>query len=115
MALKATVFKADIQVAEDLFIAPTRPEDRHGAMLYTNHSCDPNIAIAGQIVFVAMREIAPGEELPHDWAIEGDFSEEEVEIAINNGFEPINLGKTRLRTETACLVAANTIHFINNQ
>lgn len=46
---------------------------------------------------------------------EGDFSEEEVEIAINNGFEPINLGKTRLRTETACLVATNTIHFINNQ
>lgn len=64
---------ADIQVAEDLFIAPTRPEDRHGAMLYTNHSCDPNIAIAGQIVFVAMREIGPGEELTHDWATTDDL------------------------------------------
>jgi len=64
---------ADIQVAEDLFIAPTRPEDRHGSMLYTNHSCDPNIAIAGQIVFVAMREIAPGEELTHDWATTDDL------------------------------------------
>lgn len=35
-------------------------------MLYTNHSCEPNIAIQGQIVFVAMREIAAGEELTHD-------------------------------------------------
>jgi len=32
-------------------------------MLYTNHSCDPNLAIQGQIVLVAMREIAAGEEL----------------------------------------------------
>jgi hypothetical protein len=27
-------------------------------MLFTNHSCDPNIALQGQIVFVAMRDIA---------------------------------------------------------
>lgn len=46
---------------------------------------------------------------------EGDFSEEEVENAINKGFEPISLGNTRLRTETACLVAMHTIHVINNQ
>lgn len=46
---------------------------------------------------------------------EGDFSEEEVESAIKNGFEPISLGETRLRTETACLVAMHTIHVVNNQ
>lgn len=46
---------------------------------------------------------------------EGDFSENKVEDAINNGFEPISLGNTRLRTETACLVAMHTIHVINNQ
>ena len=46
---------------------------------------------------------------------EGDFSEDEVENAIKNGFEPISLGNTRLRTETACLVATHTIHVINNQ
>lgn len=46
---------------------------------------------------------------------EGDFSEDEVDNAINNGFEPISLGNTRLRTETACLVAMHTIHVINNQ
>lgn len=36
---------------------------------------------------------------------EGDFSPDEVEIAIDNGFEPITLGNSRLRTETAGLMA----------
>ena len=45
---------------------------------------------------------------------EGDFSEEEVESAINSGFRPISLGESRLRTETASLVATHTIHVINS-
>lgn len=44
---------------------------------------------------------------------EGDFSEKEVEQAILNGFETISLGESRLRTETAALVACNTIQIIN--
>lgn len=58
----------EIQIAEEFFIAPVRKEERDGGMLYSNHSCDPNIAIQGQIIFVAMRDITPGEELTHDWA-----------------------------------------------
>jgi 16S rRNA (uracil1498-N3)-methyltransferase len=37
---------------------------------------------------------------------EGDFTKEEVEEAIQNKFIPVSLGETRLRTETAGLVAA---------
>lgn len=44
---------------------------------------------------------------------EGDFSEQEVEEAIQNGFQPISLGESRLRTETAALVACHTIHVLN--
>lgn len=44
---------------------------------------------------------------------EGDFSEEEVRMAIDNGFEPISLGESRLRTETAALVACHTLHVLN--
>jgi 16S rRNA (uracil1498-N3)-methyltransferase len=44
---------------------------------------------------------------------EGDFSEEEVQKAIEMGFEPISLGENRLRTETACLVACHTVHVLN--
>ena len=41
---------------------------------------------------------------------EGDFSNEEIEIAVSNDFEMVTLGNTRLRTETAALVACQTLH-----
>ncbi|MEG1006249.1 MAG: 16S rRNA (uracil(1498)-N(3))-methyltransferase [Bacteroides sp.] len=41
---------------------------------------------------------------------EGDFSEEEVKKALDKGFVAISLGKSRLRTETAALVACHTLH-----
>lgn len=44
---------------------------------------------------------------------EGDFSREEVALAMQHDFEPVHLGENRLRTETAAIVACNTIHFIN--
>jgi len=44
---------------------------------------------------------------------EGDFSEEEVTMALQNGFIPVSLGESRLRTETAALVACHTIHVLN--
>lgn len=44
---------------------------------------------------------------------EGDFSEEEVKKAIERGFIPISLGKSRLRTETAALVACHTLNLLN--
>lgn len=37
---------------------------------------------------------------------EGDFSAEEVDLAIEKGMQPVSLGSSRLRTETAALVAA---------
>ena len=40
---------------------------------------------------------------------EGDFSEPEITQALNNNFKAINLGKQRLRTETAAIVACHTI------
>ncbi len=36
---------------------------------------------------------------------EGDFTLQEIEFALKNGFKPVTLGKTRLRTETAGLYA----------
>ena len=44
---------------------------------------------------------------------EGDFSPEEVETAIAAGFVPVSLGNSRLRTETAGLVACHTFNLIN--
>lgn len=44
---------------------------------------------------------------------EGDFSEEEVKKAIDKGFVPISLGSSRLRTETAALVACHLMNLKN--
>lgn len=44
---------------------------------------------------------------------EGDFSEEEVEEALAQGFRPISLGPSRLRTETAALVACHLMNLAN--
>ncbi len=44
---------------------------------------------------------------------EGDFSPKEIDAALQNGFEPITLGNSRLRTETAALEACFEINFLN--
>lgn len=44
---------------------------------------------------------------------EGDFSPAEVDYMIHNGFKPVSLGECRLRTETAAIVACDTIHIVN--
>jgi 16S rRNA (uracil1498-N3)-methyltransferase len=44
---------------------------------------------------------------------EGDFTQSEIDLAIENDFIPVSLGKNRLRTETAGIVACNTVNLIN--
>lgn len=44
---------------------------------------------------------------------EGDFSTKEIELAIEKNFTPVTLGNTRLRTETAAIVACHSVAFVN--
>src|SRR5690606_30464005 len=44
---------------------------------------------------------------------EGDFSKAEIESALTHGFKPVALGETRLRTETAAIVACTAIAMVN--
>lgn len=44
---------------------------------------------------------------------EGDFSPTEIDVAKSVGFQPISMGKNRLRTETAGVVACTTVAVIN--
>ena len=59
-----------------------------------------------------MQALKPGEDALVLIGPEGDFSPEEVEKAIVNGFRPITLGKSRLRTETAALVAVHCMNLV---
>lgn len=44
---------------------------------------------------------------------EGDFSEKEIALALENDFRAVSLGNTRLRTETAAIVACHSVVFVN--
>ncbi len=44
---------------------------------------------------------------------EGDFSKAEIELALSHGFEAVSLSNSRLRTETAALVACHTVNLMN--
>lgn len=44
---------------------------------------------------------------------EGDFTPDEIKLALDNGFQPVSLGDTRLRTETAGMVACTMMNAVN--
>jgi SET domain-containing protein len=66
--LGGTVGDADLQVTDDLFLAPVSEAEFDAVMMFLNHSCEPNVGVQGQIVFVAMRDVAASEELTIDYA-----------------------------------------------
>lgn len=55
-----------LQVEEDLFLLPLTTDDPSDLF---NHCCNPNAGLSGQITLVAMRPIAPGEEVCFDYAM----------------------------------------------
>ncbi len=71
---------SEIQISEELFIGPSMMAEREGGMMHLNHSCEPNLGLQGQIVYVALRNIGPGEELTFDYAMNGD-----EELSLNLG------------------------------
>jgi hypothetical protein len=64
-----------LQVEEGLFLMTTR----EGASDWINHSCEPNAGLDGQIALVAMRAIAPGEEICFDYAMTDAVAYDEFE------------------------------------
>ncbi|MGV8095108.1 MAG: RsmE family RNA methyltransferase [Mangrovibacterium sp.] len=46
---------------------------------------------------------------------EGDFSENEIELSLQKNFIPAELGRSRLRTETAAIVACHTANLMNER
>ena len=60
---------SEIQVAEGFHLAALTEDEYEPVMLFLNHSCDPNVGFAGNIVLVAMRDIEAGTELTTDYAM----------------------------------------------
>lgn len=68
-ALPEELFQTEMQIADNLHLAATNPEERDAVMLFLNHSCEPNVGFAGNIVLVTMRDVPAGEELTVDYAM----------------------------------------------
>jgi hypothetical protein len=64
---------SDVQIADGFYLAAVSEEEYEPVMLFLNHSCEPNVGFAGNIVLVAMREISPAEELTTDYALFDDY------------------------------------------
>ena len=60
------------------------------------------------------RNIAPDKPVTILIGPEGDFTKEEIKKAKAKGYKPVSMGKTRLRTETAAIVACTTVALTNN-
>lgn len=65
------------QVADGFYLVSSKP----GPGDYINHSCDANAGIRGQIMIVAMRDIAIGEEVCIDYAMCDSTPDEDFECA----------------------------------
>jgi 16S rRNA (uracil1498-N3)-methyltransferase len=46
---------------------------------------------------------------------EGDFTNDEISLALRNGYKSVHLGKSRLRSETAGVAACHSIYFLNQE
>jgi uncharacterized protein len=59
-----------VQIEDGFYIGARTRREVRANKLFINHSCAPNLGIRGQVTFVALRDIRPGEELTYDWAME---------------------------------------------
>lgn len=59
--------------------------------------------------------VPPGKNILILIGPEGDFDPSEIKLALDRGFIPVSLGNSRLRTETAGIVACHTVCLINEK
>lgn len=102
-SLKAVLPQIDAMTPYRDFISGCKSQQRFIAY------CDPAIP---RRLFA--RELRPHADVTVLIGPEGDFSPEEIHLALDSGWIPATLGDNRLRTETAALVACDTFQIINS-
>jgi 16S rRNA (uracil1498-N3)-methyltransferase len=83
---------------------------------FTNHKQSGDLFIAHceeQHKKSFKQEIKPNSDITILIGPEGDFSPNEIQLALDNKYIPVSLGESRLRTETAALVACHSVAFVN--
>lgn len=69
LALPERLQMTEIQIAEGLHLVALTDEEYEPVMLFINHSCEPNVGFAGNVVLATMRDVAADEELATDYAL----------------------------------------------
>lgn len=107
-SLKALFPTVDEPVSVKEFIASAKGGARYIACCYEDES-HPRTGFVEALQAVAVEDvtvlIGP----------EGDFSPEELKAAIEAGFQPVHLGNSRLRTETAAVVAVADVYALSSK
>ena len=103
--LNALTKVSQLNVRGDRFIAHCMTEEEAQTLQDAYKATDSKHALKDLV--------RRGEETTILIGPEGDFSPEEVQWAIKNGFQPVSLGAARLRTETAAIVACHTAVLMN--
>lgn len=60
---------SDLQISDNLYLVPLSKEEFNNVMTFVNHSCNPNLGLLGNIIFVTMQNIESGQELLLDYAM----------------------------------------------
>src|SRR5215471_2211618 len=79
--IRNDVSPAEVQIEDDLYIAPRTADEVEGNILCLNHSCRPNVGVRGLITRVAMRDIPAGSELTIDYAMTDEDAAERMECS----------------------------------
>ena len=70
LRLTAEIGDQSLQIHDDLYLTPRTADEVDETSIRINHSCDANVGFRGQVIYVAMRDIAVDEELCHDYAMD---------------------------------------------
>src|SRR5215218_4510980 len=74
-ALPERLQNSAVQITDDLHLVALTDDEYEAVMLFINHSCEPNVGFGGNVVLVAMRDVAPGEELTTEYAMFDDHDD----------------------------------------
>ena len=113
-SLKGAVPKVAAAMSVKEFIASCRAQVRLIACCFEGET--PRLSVAEALaaeIGASGAGVPDGDQKPSIAVLigpEGDFSREEVELAVKAGFVPVHPGASRLRTETAGLVAAAAVY-----
>lgn len=101
-SLKAYLPKLNDLQTYSTFLSSIKPQDTYIAHLEEHNR-------------VSLSQVAPGQNTCVLIGPEGDFTANEIDLAYKYGIKPVTLGVSRLRTETAALIACHTLNLLHER